>query len=150
MLTEELNSNKICLFCASDYHLEMILLPYIKERINNLEFVIFTQNDLDETMKIVLDRVNIDESFKEKIRKLNWKNEDEDNFKNIEEYIKNKKEFNIIVNGDYDYIKNINNNLKNIVNENVNIIDCFHVGDINVDIDEIRKNYKYILNTKKI
>ena len=34
MITKELETNKMCLFCASEYHLEMILLPYIKERIN--------------------------------------------------------------------------------------------------------------------
>ena len=54
MLTEELDSKKICLFCASDYHLEMILLPYIKDKINDSKFVIFTQNNLEETVKKVL------------------------------------------------------------------------------------------------
>lgn len=150
MLTEELNSNKMCLFCASDYHLEMILLPYIKERINKLEFVIFTQNSLEKTIKVVLDRVNIDESFKEKIKKLNWKNSDEEKFNYIEKDIISKKEISIIVNGDYEYIKNINNRLRNIINKEINIIDCFHIGDINVDIDELSKNYHCILNTKKI
>ncbi len=147
MLTEELDSKKICLFCASDYHLEMILLPYIKDKINDSKFVIFTQNNLEETVKKVLDRINIDNELKENIRKINWKNEDEIKF----DYIKSdlKEEVNIIINGDYSYINNINKNLKNNINK-INIIDCFHIGDLNVDIEEISKKYEYILNTRKI
>ena len=40
MITEEQCTEKTCLFCASDYHLEMILLPYIKERIDKNKIII--------------------------------------------------------------------------------------------------------------
>ena len=54
MLTEKVVTNKMCLFCASDFHLEMILLPYIKEKIDEYKFVIFTKNDLEDTVNTLL------------------------------------------------------------------------------------------------
>ena len=43
MITKESKAVKKCCLYASDFHLEMILLPYIKERINKSNFIIFTQ-----------------------------------------------------------------------------------------------------------
>ena len=150
MPTEEMNISKKCLFCASDYHLEMILLPYIKKRIEQSKFVIMTQNNLEETIEILKDRLNIQDDFREKINNINWKNDDENKLNDIKKFILGEENINIVINGEYDYIRNINNLLKEIVNENVNIIDCFHVGDPNIDISEMSKKYDCILNTEKL
>lgn len=146
MLTESRITNKKCLFCVSDFHLEMILLPYIKEQIDRKEFVILTQDNLEETIKILLEKVNINEKYKNKIKKLNWKNDNDKNkLIKIKDLKNNKKEFSVIINGDCNYIEN----LKNKINSNIDIITCFHINDSNIDIPNIRKNYD-ILNTKKI
>ncbi len=150
MITKDLNTNKMCLFCASDYHLEMILLPYIKERIDNSNFIILTENNLEETLETLLNRLNMDDKIKEKLWNLDWKDKNIKDIEYIKTKMKDNKEINIIINGEYDYIKTINEKIKELANEKVNIIDCYHVGDCNVDIDDIRKNYKCILNTQKI
>lgn len=150
MITKELETNKMCLFCASDYHLEMILLPYIKERIDNSKFIIFTENNLEETLSILLTKVTFDEKLKTQILNLNWQSEDNLKFEYLEEVIKSNKNVNIIINGEYNYITVLNNKVKEFINKNVNIINCYHVSDSNVDIDEISKKYKYILNTQKL
>jgi hypothetical protein len=62
----------------------------------------------------------------------------------------NEQEINIIINGELEYIKIVNNYLRKNINKKINIIDCFHVDDTNVNIDEISQKYKYILNTRKI
>lgn len=138
MITKELTENRACLFCASDYHLEMILLPYIKERLEKEKFFILTQNNLEDTIKILLNRINLDQKVKTKILNLNW------NKKNISN--ENINEATVIINGDYDFIKKMNCELNN---KNVKIIDCFHIGDRNVDIENLSKNYDYVLNTRK-
>ena len=46
MVTKECNSEKKCCLYASDYHLEMILLPYIENKIDESNFVIITQKNL--------------------------------------------------------------------------------------------------------
>lgn len=153
MVTKELGNNKMCLFCASDYHLEMILLPYINKKIHNSKFIIISQTNLEPTMKKLLSRVNISEKNKKIILELNWQ---EKNLKKIESLIcskicsKEEQEINVIINGQYNYIKNINNYLKNTFNKKLTIIDCFHVSDVNVNIDALRREYKCILNTTKL
>ena len=152
MTTEECINKKICLFCASDYHLELILLPYIKEKINDSKIIIFTEKSLEESLKKLLEKTNLNKNFKEKIIEINWKNEDKfKEFENEKNYrkLKNEKNIKVIVNGEYEYIQRINNSLKEF-EQDIEIVNCFHVGDPNVNIEEIRGRYKYILNTQKI
>lgn len=146
MITKEHKIEKTCLFCASDYHLEMILLPYIKDRLDKSSFLIFTENNLEESINILLTKVNLDKKDKEKIRNINWRNADDIKFKQLE---KNEK-INVIINGSFNYIKYINNKIKEIKNKELKVVDCYHVGDSNVDIYEISKKYNVILNTQKI
>lgn len=148
MLTEKAITNKKCLFYASDFHLEMILLPYMKEKIDEYKFVIFTENDLENTINILLEKVNINDKYKNKIKKINWKKEDKLEY--IKKLIENKQKISIIINGNYDYIKDINEKLKNLITENTEIIDCYYIEDENIDIKKLKSEYKNILNTKKL
>lgn len=148
MITEEQCTEKTCLFCASDFHLELILLPYLKERMNKDEIIIFTENNLEDSLKTLLTKINLNEKDKKKIRELNWKNTDEIKF----EQLRNDKEkkLHIIINGSYNYIKNINKKINENATNRTEIVDCFHVGDRDVDISELSQKYKNILNSKKI
>ena len=148
MITEEQSTEKACLFCASDFHLEMILLPYIKERMNQDEIIIFTENNLEDSLNILLTKINLNEDDKEKIKNLDWKNTDELKLKQIKK--DKEKRYNIIVNGSYNYIKNTNKKINEISTDNIEIVDCFHIGDKNVDIAELSRKYGNILNTQKI
>lgn len=146
MITKEHKIERTCLFCASDYHLEMILLPYIKDRLDKYNFLIFTENNLEESINFLLTKVNLDEKDKEKIKNLNWKNTDEIKFKQLEK----NKNLHIIINGCFSYIKYINNRIKEFRSKELEIVDCYHVGDSDVDILEISKKYNSVLNTQKI
>ena len=144
MVTKEMKTEKICCFCASDFHLEMMLLPYIDKKIKDSKIIVMTENNLEETMKTLLDRVNFDNIKKENILNLNWKNNDFDKFREIK---KNKtSEKIIIVNGDNNYIKNINQNMYKWISPNDTVIDCYNVENIKNE-NEIKNNYDKILNT---
>ena len=147
MGTKELKNNKLCAFCASEYHLEMILLPFIKERIDTENFIIISQTNLEPSLKTLLKRVNIEDKTKQKIKQLNWKNK---NIDNLNIFFEDMEKINVIINGDLSYIKNANNYLENNTDKKLTIIDCFHVENINVDIERFSKDYKAILNTRKI
>lgn len=147
MITKEHYMKKKCLFCASDYHLEMILLPYIKERIDDSNIII-TQNNLEESINVLLTKVNLDEKYKEKIRSLNWKNTNDMKFEEINRV--RDKNVNIIINGDYNYIESINNKIKEIVRRNIEIVDCIHIEDSDFNMTDISKKYESILNTQKL
>lgn len=148
MITEEIETDKMCLFCASDYHLEMILLPYIKERLNNSNFIIFTESDLTKSLDVLLSKINLDDETKNRIRCLDWTNEDK--FEELQKNMNINKELSIIINGETKYINEVNKKIKSVDGKSVNIIDCFHVGDFDVNIEEISKKYRYVLNTQKI
>ena len=151
MLTEEIKENKMCILYASDYHLEMILLPYMKEKINESKFIIFTQNDLEGTVRILLKKLNVNEEFIKRIKELNWKSNNIENTKIINNYILQNEKINIVINGDFDYVKNINEKIEKIINsENIEIINCFYIEDPKIDMKKIKDKYKNILNTKKI
>ena len=148
MITKEHYIKKTCLFCASDYHLEMILLPYIKEKIDNSNIIIFTENDLEESVNVLLTKINLDEKYKDKIKRLSWKHTDD----LYMDEINNEKDKNvyIIINGSYNYIELVNNKIKEFVKKDVEVVDCIHIGDSDIDITEISKKYEKILNTQKI
>jgi len=168
MITKEQCTGKTCLFCASDYHLEMILLPYIKERININKILMITENNLEESIDVLLAKVNLSEIDKQKIRKLNWKNTDETEFEGLNKFLNNaefellksekvdinltnkEKNIIIIVNGSFKYIKNIKSKINRDSEKNIEIIECFHIGDSDVDISELSQKYENVLNTKKI
>ncbi len=141
---------KICTFYASDYHFEMISLPYINKSIEeNKEIIILTENNLKETITTLISKMNLKEEKKEKILKINWTNDDLNKFKKISEFMKKEKEIVIFIKGNENYIKNININIDKLIkNSNkVKIIDCYNVEEIPEKLNDIMKQYKKILNT---
>lgn len=148
MITKEQSLNKKCLFCVSDYHLEMILLPYIIEYKDKYKTIVFTEKNLEESINILLTKVNLKKEDKEIIKSINWNKDDSFKFEQIKKNIDNK--VNIIINGSYNYIELINKKLEGIVNKETEIVDCFHIESSNIDILELSKKYKCILNTKKL
>lgn len=141
MVTEEQKSKKLCCFYASEYHLEMILLPYIKNNLKDSNFTIFTQKDLSKSINLLLERINLKKEEKEQIKNLNWKKKN-----NIEKDIKK----NIIINGDLKYIENIKKELSKIKENNFDIVYCYNIEYLNANREYFEKNYDGILNTKII
>ena len=141
---------KTCIFYASDYHFEMMILPYLDKKIEeNNNIVIFTENNLKDTINVLVSKTNLKEEKKEKILNLDWKNNDLKKFENLKEYEKSPKETCVFIKGTENYIKNVRNNINTNSKENkLNIIDCYFVDDIDGNINKVAKNYKNILNTK--
>ena len=84
MVLEEKKVKNICNFYVSEYHLEIMLLPYISKKIDNEENItIITEIDLESTLNVVIERINLDKDKKEKIKKIGW------NIQNIENIIPN-------------------------------------------------------------
>lgn len=141
---------KICAFYASDYHFEMVSLPYINENMkNDNEIVILTENNLEGTMKKLLEKVNLKEDKKEEILNLNWKSEDSEKFQKIENNIKENKNTVIFVKGKEKYIDKANENIDNLTqnDSNIKIINCYNIDEVGEKLDEITYQYNKILNT---
>lgn len=141
---------KVCSFYASDYHFEMMSLPYIEKKIeSNKEVVILTETNLEDTIKTLLARTNLSNDKKEKILKVNWKNDDFNKFKKIKGEINKEKDLIVFIKGNENYIKNINENIEKWLKNDgkIKIIDCYDIEEIGENINSIMDQYKKVLNT---
>ena len=142
---------KTCVFFASDYHFEMISLPYINKSIeNNVDVIILTENDLEKTVKVLLSKIILKDEIKNKLLEIDWKNNNDFNkLKIIKTNIEEEKETVIFVKGKENYLKNINKNLEKWINKNnkIKVIDCYDIEEIQDRTIDIMNNYNIILNT---
>ena len=124
---------------VSEYHLEIMLLPYISKKIDNEENItIITEIDLESTLNVVIERINLDKDKKEKIKKIGW------NIQNIENIIPNT---NVILIGSKKFINEKVFELKERQVENLEIIACYNYNEVKNDMKEIVSKYDGMLNT---
>lgn len=150
MLENKNSKDKVCAFYASDYHFEMMTLPYISKKLDeNKKVVILSENDLKDTINVLIERTNLKTDKKEKILNLNWNNNDLEKFKMISENIKSKEETIIFVKGKENYINNVNKNIEKWIENDVNskVINCYDIQEIGSEINRIMENYGTILST---
>lgn len=140
MVVENNKIEKLCCFYVSDFHLEMILLPYINKKIEE-NIIIKTERDLKDTVEILVSKMNLNQENKEKILSLGW---------NGKENKKIEDKSNVIIIGNKKYIEDINNQIRQTNIKNVNIIDCYNFEDIKEDMDNIMNSYSQNLNTTGI
>lgn len=135
-----------CAFYASDYHLEMIMLPYINENFkNNKTVYVFTQNNLTDTVNTLVGKVNLESKTKEKILNINWNKDDENKYKKL---IEDKEKSVVFVKGDKQYIEKVNNNLEQIKGyKEFEVIDCYNLDEVNGEIKSISNKYGSVLKT---
>ena len=139
MVVENNKAQKMYSLYVSEFHLEMILLPYIKNKIeNNEKITILTQNDLNQTIQTLIEKTNLNNEEKRKILNLGWGTEEKEL----------KENSNIIVVGKKEYIENVNEKIKksNIIHRD--IIDCYNLEEIKNEINNIICKYDTNLNTK--
>ncbi len=149
---------KICSFYVSDWHLVTMLLPYINKEINEKANIItILEKDIEQNIKTLIDKLNL--KNKEKILNINWKKTNGIKYSEIRKKIKEEiieDKLNIIfINGKKNYIDIVNKNIEKFLAENskkykeinIKIINCFEVGDFNMNIIDILSEHTRILNT---
>lgn len=146
MFTKEKKFEKICSFYASDYHLEMIMIPYINKKIEEQANVeIITEKNLTKTATEVISKINIPEKRKKEIMKIDWSN------KNIEKLRKNEKnkEKVIFVVGKKNYIESINKELNGLYEDTskLKVVNCYSLEDAQNNMPQIVANHSKVLNT---
>lgn len=141
------NDKKVCSFFVSDYHFEMISLPYIERELEkNKKIVVLTDEDLTETVQKLLSNINLKVGKKNKLMEIDWSNKSSEKIRNIE----NEEQNNILIliKGKENYINDMKRNIKNLIQkDNVECIDCYDVNEIGNDVARIAKQYNVVLNT---
>ena len=151
MRKNQLTKEKTCAFYASDYHFEMISLPYIEKNLeDNKDIIVLTENSLEDTMRTLISNINLKEEKKKKIININWKNDDLNKFKQIKEDIDKNKNMILFIKGNKNYINNINENIQKWVTqrETVKIIDCYNIDEINNEMVDIIGKYQNVLSVR--
>jgi len=139
MVIEDKKIEKICNFYVSDFHLEMILLPYINKKIEEKEPIqIISERNLENSINELISKVNLEENKKQEILKLNW---------NIEKSENIKENSNIIIIGTKEFIEEKNDKIKDIKTENLKIIDCYNFDEVKNDMNEILHTHSKSMNT---
>lgn len=146
MITKE-NEGKLCSFYASDFHLEMIILPYINKKLEDKEeVVIITEENLKESVNILISKINLEEKRKAKLLNLNWENNYKEKIEDL--YNCNSRKVCVIVNGTESFIDKIDKMLNKISDKNdINIVNCFKIEDIQNHMQDIVLKHTGILNT---
>lgn len=146
----QITKEKSCVFYVSDYHFEMISLPYISKKLEeNKKVLILTEENLEDTIETLIEKINLKEEKKNKIMNINWNKDDDNKLKEIKSEIANQNEIEIFIKGKEEYIKNINENIKNVVNDykNIKIIDCYNIEEVDAKMNNIIGNYDKIIST---
>ena len=151
MSLNEETKEKLCSFFISDYHFEMISLPYINENIEkNKEIFILTENNLENTINKLISNINLKEEKKKKILNINWNEDNKNKMEKINKNIKDKKDVIIFVKGKEEYIKNTNKKLEQYIEnlDKAKIIDCYNVEEISDKMSYVINKYSKVLDTK--
>ena len=101
-------------------------------------------------MKILISKMNLQEEKKDKILNLNWKNDDLNKFKRINNNINEQKAMVIFIKGKENYIRNVNKNIEKWIEKisNIKVVDCYDMEEVSEKIENIMGEYKKILSTK--
>ena len=152
------NIEKLCSFYVSDWHLVTMLLPYINKQINcGSNIITILENDIEENIKTLIKKLNL--KNEKKILNLNWKKSNGIKYTEIQKKMKEMKKNNILniifINGNKNYIDITNANIEKFIRDNmekykefnIKIINCFEVGEFNINMQEILQKHNKILNT---
>ena len=140
MLVENKETQKMCCIYVSDFHLEMILVPYIKQKMKeNENITIQTERDLSKTIEILISRLNLNKEEKINIMNLGWDKKEKEL----------KSNSNIIIVGTKKYIEKTNDRIKNNNIHCIDIIDCYNFEEIKGNIKSIICKYNKSLNTSE-
>ena len=139
MIVQNKNIEKMCSFYVSEYHLEMILVPFINKKIEEKENVIInTEYNLEDSLEVLLSKMNLKKENKEKILNLGW---------NVDSDKEIKDKSNVIIIGNKNYIDDVNGKILQKDIDNVTIVDCYNIEEMKSDISNVVNNYDCNLNT---
>ena len=147
------NIKKICNFYVSDWHLAVMLLPYINKEINKgTKITTVFQNNMRNNIETLVRKLNL--KNEKEILQIDW------NTKNnsiLERYVKENlsggEENLFIINGDKEYVEKSNEKVIEYIGKNktkknfIKIVDCYEVEQNEEKMYNIIKIHDCVLNT---
>lgn len=163
-MKEKMLLKKICGIYANDLHFATMIFPFINKEIEkNTIIKTILEKDEQDNIEKILENIGLNLQQKEEIKQIDWNhtniNKIRNNFKLLENEIKDKRKIDIIVSGKNMFIEKINQAIDLWVRNNIekldkygtelNIINCFSFEE-NKNADNIVDSHEYILRTAGI
>lgn len=141
------SNKRKCAFYVSEYHCDLIMLNYIKEK-RAKNFIIFTENNQKNNIKKITDVLNFNNEDKNNLLNCNWDNDKYINIQRINDSIINDQSLSIFIQGSKKYIKDTNESITNMVNKHKNceVIDFYEFDEVFLDINNLSEKYSTALN----
>lgn len=144
---------KVCNFYVSDWHMAVMILPYINQEINSGKKVatIF-ENTIKENIETLLEKLNL--KNEQEIKKINWDSKPHLDTEEIEKLLQGEKqEIVFIINGSESYIKKCDKKIEtyyqeHAIHKKIKIVNCFEMTSIDGDISRVLEEHSKVLNTK--
>lgn len=139
-----MKEERLCVFYASNYHLSLILLEYLKNKgVEKYNTLTFLENGIDEQIKVIKERYN--EKYNDIDQEIKFNKNDQ--YKNT----KIKDNTIIIIEGKIEYIKKANEYIQKYIEKNniknIKIINCFNFEEQKLYMSKIIKKSDKILYT---
>lgn len=150
---------RICSFYVSDWHLAMMIMPYLKEKISEgSNFTTILESDIEKNVLEIMKKVNVEEKITNKIKNIYWEPSKIIKYSDISERlnkISTAEEVIVVINGNTEFIKHANSNIEKWIRENekkikgksIKIIDFYEMNEIKEEMKEILDKHDKILNT---
>lgn len=146
------NIKRICNFYVSDWHFAVMLLPYINKEINEgVKITTIFEKNMKNNIETLVGRLNL--KNEDKILHINWNNKNNDIENYIQRNIDDKRQNLFIINGNKEYIEDINEKLYKCIKEKglekgfIKVVDCYKIGKDEEKMYDIIKMHDSILNT---
>lgn len=140
LMVENKGAEKVCSLYVNNMHLIVMLIPYIEKELErgNRIFTVL-QDDLEEEVETLIDKVSLSDEKKNGLKNINW-NKNYFPFNETSEM----EDSIVLVNGNYDFIKKVNSCMDNNIKK---VINCFELDTFETNSREILENHNKILNT---
>ncbi|MBR3132850.1 MAG: hypothetical protein IKF52_01325 [Clostridia bacterium] len=137
---ENKKTERICSLYVNEMHLVVMLIPYIEKNLErNVKIVTILEKDLNNELDVLLERTNLNESKKKKIREINWDSKKLDEIEKL-----NLKNGIVIINGSREFVERVNFLIENKAEK---IINCIKLEDFEKRASSVLEKHDKILNT---
>lgn len=147
-MRETFSTKKVCSFYVSNMHFATMILPFANKQLEEkTKIITFLENNFTTNIELVLSKLITSEERKKELLNINWKDTKIIKYMNIERLLKNKLENNsknlIIVNGNEEYINDINNCIQRYFQKNYKKTGIDSVKIINFyEVRKFQRKYK--------
>ena len=142
----------LCSFYVSDVHLSVMLIPYISKQLSeDVEVTTIFENLDKQKIEEILNKTNVKD--KRKILKIDWSKKNNSKIKKLNKVLDTNKDVVVIIGGSQKFISSYNEKVfKVILNkeykyQNIKVINCFDINEVNCNVKNIAEKYGKILNT---